>query len=185
VGKRVVFFDRDGTLSKDKGYTFRPEELHIYPGAGRALGRLKRAGYVLAIVTNQSAVGRGMCELKDVEATNAECLRQLLAEDSNARVDTICLCPHAPEENCDCRKPRTGMLRQLKEPVDFAASWMVGDKCLDIEFGLTAGCSLSRCVLLLTGEGEKEVLKARERWGNELQVCEDMETVANKILGVA
>lgn len=180
---QAVFLDRDGTLSIDKGYTTKPEELFIFPGAGLAVARLKRAGFHTVIVTNQSAIGRGMCERSAVEACNAECLRQLQAEDPDAKIDAVCLCPHAPEANCECRKPKPGMIAQLKMKIAFEHSWVVGDKCLDLEFGLNAGLPIEHCLLIQTGEGQEQSQLARERWGEKVKICENMESAANTILG--
>lgn len=180
--EKVVFFDRDGTLSLDNGYTVRPEDLKIYPGAGESVGRLQKAGFRVVLVTNQSAVGRGMATAAAVEATNAECLRQLRAESPDAVVDRVCYCPHAPEENCLCRKPRTGMIDGLPFGYDPKRSWMVGDKCIDLEFGVNAGLPLAHCVLVFSGEGRSELERAKERFDTGFQTAEGIRAAGEIIL---
>lgn len=145
--RKVVFLDRDGTLNVDHGYVFFPERLEIFPGIGVALAQLKAAGFDLVIVSNQSAIGRGMCSVADVEATNRELQRQLCLEDSNAKLDRILYCPHAPEDCCGCRKPGIGMLSGAIPPVEFDKnqSWMIGDKDIDVEFGENLGLPKTHC----------------------------------------
>ncbi len=182
AGEKVVFLDRDGTLNIDRGYTTDPRDLAIYPGAGAALGKLKAAGYRTVIVTNQSAIGRGMATRADVEATNAECLSQLKAEDSRAVIDVVRYCPHAPEESCSCRKPKTGMVDELPFEFDAGQSWIVGDKCLDLELGVNLGLPPGQCILVLTGEGGRELELAHDRLGSAVQVAADIGEAAERIL---
>ena len=153
----IVFVDRDGTISIDHGYTVNPEDLKIFPGAGLALGALKRAGFLVVIVTNQSAIGRGMATREQVDSTNRECLSQLLAEDPDATVDLVCLCPHAPNQDCDCRKPKPGMVVNPEFPFVFKpeSCWMIGDKLIDIEFGLALGLPATNCLMVFSGEGKE------------------------------
>jgi histidinol-phosphate phosphatase family protein len=183
--KKIVFFDRDGTLSIDEGYTVRPEDMRIYPGAGKAVARIRRAGYSTVVVSNQSAVGRGMARPQDVDATNDECRRQLLAEDSDAEIDVLLYCPHHPDTNCDCRKPKTGLVRDSSFPwkIDLFASWMVGDKCSDLLFGRALGLQPDHCVLLATGEGVSERKKAAMEFGAELCFVDDLAQAADIIIG--
>ncbi len=179
---KTVFLDRDGTISIDEGYTSRPEDMRIYTGAGKALGRLKEAGFRLVVVTNQSAIGRNFATVADVEATNQECLRQLEAEDAAATIDAVLYCPHLPSAGCSCRKPKAGLLDQLSWGFPAAESYLIGDKCSDIEFGMNAGLALGNCILVETGEGgtERETVKAR--FGDGVPAVADLETATELIL---
>ncbi len=153
---RAVFLDRDGTCNVEKHYLHRKEDWEWIPGAPEALVRLKTAGFLLVVVSNQSGIGRGYYDRAAVDALH-EFVNQELRQ-RGAAIDAFYLCPHAPDspaEECGCRKPAPGMLlRAAKElNIDLAASWMVGDKAVDVAAALAAGC---RPVLVRTGYGEKE-----------------------------
>ena len=152
MGKKTVFLDRDGTINKDFEYVFRPERIELVEQAGKALGSLVRAGFQLVIVSNQSAIGRGMCDTAAVDATNAELTRQLREEDPDALISRILYCPHSPDEKCSCRKPGIAMVSCANPVVEFDRihSWMIGDKTIDMEFGRALGLTKEHCLLLKT-----------------------------------
>jgi D-glycero-D-manno-heptose 1,7-bisphosphate phosphatase len=137
MARTVIFLDRDGTLNVDKGFVHRMEDWEFTDRAPEALRDLREAGYALALVTNQSGVGRGYFTLDDVHVLH-EHVQQRLAEQGVA-LDAIAVCPHAPDDGCDCRKPRTGMARQIEtqlgEPIAYDRSWVIGDKLSDLELG--------------------------------------------------
>ena len=159
--KRIVFLDRDGTINVDSGNVARPADVKLIPGVAQSLARLRRAGFKLVVITNQAKVGRGTATRQDVSETNAELVKQLIAEDSEALLDEILICFHRPDEGCDCRKPAIGLLAQLPEDwqYDPLECWMVGDKVLDVGFGANAGIPGSQRILVLTGHGEEELRK--------------------------
>jgi D-glycero-D-manno-heptose 1,7-bisphosphate phosphatase len=132
---RAILFDRDGTLIDDPGYLFRPEDVVWKAGATAALNRLQAAGFLLIIITNQSGIGRGMFTADDMERVHHRITGDLAKE--NIRLAGIYHCPHRPDENCDCRKPGTGLLLQAagEHQLDLSKSWMIGDKCSDILAG--------------------------------------------------
>jgi len=138
--KRAVFLDRDGTVVVDRGYLDDASGIELLPGAAAALARLTEIGYLLVLVTNQSGVGRGLFSLNTVAAQHRR-LRRLLAP---AGVDfaAVEVCPHAPQDECSCRKPAPGMLRRAAAQLhlDLSRSFMVGDKEADVQAGLAAGC---------------------------------------------
>lgn len=138
---RCVFLDRDGVIVipyfRD-GRSFAPRRLdnfRLYPQARESLARLKDAGFMLAVVTNQPDVGNGLIE-QSVLSTMHERLARALP------VDAIKVCPHRRDEHCACRKPKPGMLLELAREfdLDLAGSFMVGDRTSDVEAGLAAGC---------------------------------------------
>jgi D-glycero-D-manno-heptose 1,7-bisphosphate phosphatase len=137
---KAVFLDRDGTIVADAEYLADPDDLELLPGAGAALARLQRAGFLLALVTNQSGVGRGYFPESAVRAQQAR-LAELL-QPFGVTFAATRYCPHHPDAACACRKPKPGMLldagRELR--VDFGRSWMIGDKPSDVEAGRAAGC---------------------------------------------
>lgn len=159
---KTVFLDRDGTINVDDGYMFDPDTLRLLPRAAAAVGALKSHGYKLAVISNQSAIARGYATVAQVDATNQQLLRLLQDSHSAATIDSIHYSPDAPEAATDLRKPGIGLLRDLPWDYDKEASWMIGDKILDLEFGLNAGLKPEHCLLVRTGHGEREILKVAE-----------------------
>lgn len=154
----VVFLDRDGTINVDVGHLRMPSELVLIRGAATAISLLKKAGYVLLVVSNQSAVARGMCSEEDVKVVNQTLLNMLLREHPEARLDDFFFCPHHPEDNCNCRKPRTGMAEQARTKWNFISHncWVIGDKLSDLEFGKAIGIPTKQRILLETGHGASQ-----------------------------
>jgi len=151
----AVFLDRDGTLIEHVHYLSTPAEVRLLPGAAEAIAQLRRAGFLCVVITNQSAIGRGMITESRLYEIHAEMNRQL-AERGTA-VDGIYYCPDVPSgddrtvvENSN-RKPGPGMLLQAASDLrlDLAGSWMIGDLISDVLAGLNAGC---RSILVSTGQ---------------------------------
>jgi D-glycero-D-manno-heptose 1,7-bisphosphate phosphatase len=171
-GARALLLDRDGTLTVEGEWITRREDLVLVPGAASALARLAAAGWKLVMVTNQSAIARGLITPATLAELHAELQLQLGAH--GARLDAIYFCPHHPTEGlgeykveCDCRKPKPGLvLRAASElGLDLARCFMVGDAARDLEAGWAAGVP---GILVATGKGEQEILRLRER-GEEPQ----------------
>lgn len=145
--RKVVFLDRDGTINVDRGFVFRIDDWEFAPGAIDGLRLLRSAGFALAVVSNQSGIAPGLYTTDDVARLHEHAA--LLLGKQGITLDAIAICPHAADEGCDCRKPRTDMARQIEarlgEAIDMSASWTVGDKPADVEFGLALG---TRTVLL-------------------------------------
>jgi D-glycero-D-manno-heptose 1,7-bisphosphate phosphatase len=142
----AAFIDRDGVLNEDHGYVGRIEQFQWLPGAKAALARLQAAGYLLVVVTNQSGIARGYYTQADFDALTAH-MREDLAQDG-VTLAAVQFCPHLPDAqlaayrvDCDCRKPRPGMILQAAEAlgIDLAASCLFGDKPSDIAAGRSAG----------------------------------------------
>lgn len=140
-GERAVFLDRDGTINVDVVHCSRIEDFHVLPGVPEAIARLNRAGLKVVVVTNQSAVARGLITLEGLEALH-DYMRSELARLGSARLDAIYYCPHGPWDGCDCRKPKPGMLLRAAQEMglDLGASYMVGDADSDMQAGAAAGC---------------------------------------------
>ncbi|WP_114908509.1 D-glycero-beta-D-manno-heptose 1,7-bisphosphate 7-phosphatase [Haemophilus haemolyticus] len=162
--KKAIFLDRDGTLNIDYGYVHEIDNFKFIDGSIDALRELKKMGYMLVLVTNQSGIARGYFS-EDQFLQLTEWMDWSLAE-QDVDLDGIYYCPHHPEgkgeykEDCDCRKPKPGMLLQaIKElKIDPAQSIMVGDKVEDLKAGI--GAKVKMNVLVRTGkpvteEGEK------------------------------
>jgi len=138
--KRYILLDRDGTLIRDVGYPHRLEDYELLDGVGPALRRLADAGYRFAIVTNQSGIGRGYFGYSEFERFHARLLADLSA--AGISIDATFLCPHTPDDKCECRKPAPGLLWRARDELGaaLAASWLIGDAERDIEAAWRAGC---------------------------------------------
>ena len=139
--KRFVFLDRDGTLVRDPGYTHRLEDYALLPGVVPALRRLAAAGFGLAVVTNQSGIGRGLFTLADYHAFERRLEHDLAAQ--GVHLAASFFCPHRPEDGCACRKPAPGLLLRARDVLgaDLAQSFVIGNAVRDVEAGLAAGCA--------------------------------------------
>jgi histidinol-phosphate phosphatase family protein len=143
--RRAVCLDRDGTVIEDVGYPRDPGEVWLLPGAGEALAELRRQGFLLILVSNQSGIGRGLVTRDEAEQVHRQVVSALAK--FGVRLDGAYYCPHAPEERCPCRKPSPQMLLRAAEEFAFdpSRSFMVGDKPSDVAAGKQAGC---RTILL-------------------------------------
>jgi D-glycero-D-manno-heptose 1,7-bisphosphate phosphatase len=161
--RRAVFLDRDGTINVEKDYLYRVEDFEFIAGAPEAIRRLKNAGFLVVVVTNQSGVARGYYSLEDVEVLHRHIQKELAR--LGTALDGFYVCPHHPTEGvgefrreCDCRKGKPGLLLKAaaEHNIDLSRSFMVGDKAADIEAGEQAGCV---SLLVLTGYGADEAYK--------------------------
>ena len=153
--RAAVFLDRDGVIIENRSdYVKSWEELCFLPGAFKSLRRLGQSEYALVLVTNQSVVGRGTISLEQAMEINRRIIAEIEAQ--GGRIDASYLCPHRPDERCDCRKPAPGMLLQAAEELglDLTRSYAIGDAASDIEAAWAAGV---RGILVLTGRGREQV----------------------------
>lgn len=138
---KLVILDRDGTINEDRDdYVKSPEEWQPLPGALEAIARLNHAGWHVVLATNQSGLGRGLFEMSTLNAMHLK-LTQRLAQ-HGGRIDAIFFCPHAPEDNCNCRKPRPGLFEQIgnRYGVDLNQVPAVGDTLRDLQAASAVGC---------------------------------------------
>lgn len=182
---KIVFLDRDGTICEDFGQRTRPTDIKNYPAAASGIALLKTAGFKTIIVTNQSKIACGFSSQEEVAEANNVCLKQLSTENQLATIDLVCFCPHRATDNCDCRKPKTGMVTAENFPYSFNSEecWMIGDKYLDLEFGINLGIPLGQCLLLLSGHGEEELENAKNKLGKDLKVFPRLIDACNYITG--
>lgn len=154
---KLLILDRDGVINHDSdAYIKSVEEWLPLPGSIEAIAQLSKAGWTVAVATNQSGIARGYYDLAVLEAMH-EHLRELVAE-QGGEVGLIVYCPHGPDEGCDCRKPKPGMLKTIATHYDMALAgvWFVGDSLGDLEAAKAVDC---QPVLVKTGKGEKTLGK--------------------------
>ena len=166
--RRAVFIDRDGTISEEVGYVNHVSRYRVMPFAAEAIRTLNERGWLAVLVTNQAGVARGYFKEEMIGQVHS-----LLSEElarGGARLDAVYYCPHHPSVgeppyrlDCDCRKPRPGLLRRAAEElgIDLARSWMVGDRYSDTELARNAG---TRAALVLTGYGRGEYEHQSHAW---------------------
>jgi D-glycero-D-manno-heptose 1,7-bisphosphate phosphatase len=151
--RRLALLDRDGTIIVDKGYLKDPDGIEFARGAIEGLRLLRDASFTLAVITNQSGVARGFFDAATVERIHGR-LQSLLAA-QGLRLEAIYYCPHGPEEHCDCRKPRPGMMLSAMRDLGFRpdATVFIGDSDADMQAALAAGvrgvrvASASQCAV--------------------------------------
>lgn len=178
TNRPAVFLDRDGTIIAEKSYLADPDRVDLIPGSAEAMRRLRDAGFVLVVVTNQSGIARGLYQEADYHAVAAR-VDELLAA-HGATPDETRYCPHHPDVTgpCDCRKPDTGMHRRAAAnlDIDLVASFYVGDKATDV---LPARALGGQGILVRTGYGvEQEASVPDGTW-----VVDDLASAADRILG--
>ncbi len=160
MDRKAAFVDRDGTINVDVGYLGDPEGLVLIGGAIEGLRMLRRAGFLLFVVTNQSGIGRGLYSLKDMEAVNGHLVD--LAGREGVSFERIYFSPEAPGSPSPGRKPSPKFLLDASSEfgVDLSRSYMIGDKASDLQCGWNAG--VRRSLLVRTGYGERVVEEGLE-----------------------
>ncbi|HEX6387292.1 MAG TPA: HAD family hydrolase, partial [Anaerolineae bacterium] len=177
----AIFLDRDGVIIENRhNYVRSWADVEIYPQALEALANVRHSPYKIIIVTNQSAVGRGILPLGVAETINEQLVRTI--ERANGRVDGVFMCPHAPADNCDCRKPKPGLLLQAASAhaIDLSRSTMIGDALTDVRAGQAAGVCQS--VLLLSGRGRQQALLPEASLLAPLQTYDTLRAALNDLL---
>lgn len=177
----TVFLDRDGTLNEDTGYVKTPEEFRLLPGVVPALAQLQQAGARLVVVTNQSGVARGYFTLDTLDHIHGKLVEHLAGE--GVRLDGLYVCPHHPDDACDCRKPATGMVDRAVADlrIDPSRAYVVGDSARDIELAKRIG---ARSVLVMSGpSGGQALVELNERGLAPDHVADGLPQAAEWILG--
>lgn len=169
--QKAIFLDRDGTINRFVGFLTKPEEFELIPGVAEAIGRINRSGYLAIVVSNQPVIARGDCTFEELQTIHNKMETELGKE--GVLVDAIYFCPHHPDRgfegerleykiDCDCRKPKAGMLVQAAKDwnIDLSASYMIGDSDRDYQAGINAG--VKRSIKIGTNQDQAllEVLSA-------------------------
>ncbi|WP_320009306.1 D-glycero-beta-D-manno-heptose 1,7-bisphosphate 7-phosphatase [Maridesulfovibrio sp.] len=173
---KYILLDRDGTIIVDKHYLSDPERVELFPNSAQGLKTMQDAGYKLLVTTNQSGIGRGYYSEEDMHAVNTR-MSELLSG-YGVEVKAIYFCPHAPEEDCGCRKPAPGMFDQAIDDfgLDPKECYVIGDKLCDVELGLARK---ARSILVRTGKGRREEASCV---GKADYIADDLLDAANFII---
>ncbi|MES2536471.1 MAG: D-glycero-beta-D-manno-heptose 1,7-bisphosphate 7-phosphatase [Pseudomonadota bacterium] len=150
---KLIILDRDGVINQDSdSFIKSPDEWVPIPGSLEAIARLNQAGYLVVVSTNQSGIARKLFDILNLNAIHRKL--HTAAQQVGAEIDAIFFCPHAADDNCDCRKPKPGMLHAIAKRYDLSLKGVptVGDSLRDLQAGFLVGCVP---YLVLTGKGEK------------------------------
>lgn len=178
---RAIFLDRDGVICENRADHVKSwAEFEFLPGVKKSLASLSHLGLPIIVITNQAAVGRGIITTPEVEEIHHRMVAEIVA--SGGRIDRILYCPHRPEDGCDCRKPKPGMLLQAAKEmgIDLTESYLIGDAATDIQAGYQVGC---RTFLVLTGRGAEQLVPALHTAGGHfLTVSRNLAEAVDHIL---
>ena len=175
---KLVILDRDGVINEDsREFIKTPEEWRALPGSVEAIAELTAGGFTVAVATNQSGLARGLLDETTLAAIHRKMVSAVMA--AGGRIDAIHYCPHGPGDNCDCRKPRAGLLREIaaRYDVDLHGVPAIGDSERDLEAARAVG---ARPLLVLTGRG-RATLRALEGQ-HDLEVYDNLRAAARQLL---
>jgi D-glycero-D-manno-heptose 1,7-bisphosphate phosphatase len=183
---QAIFLDRDGTLNRERAdYVKTWQEYEWLPGALTALAQLATLELPILVISNQSAIGRGILRVDELDSVHAKARAEALA--SGGRIDEFFVCPHAPGEGCDCRKPKPGLLKAAAAQynLDLERCVFVGDSITDMQAAVAAGCAW---ILVRTGRqggSLDSMLAALESAAANTQVVDDLGAAAALIMAQA
>lgn len=175
---KLIILDRDGVINEDSDeYIKSPQEWVPIPGSLEAITRLNKANYCVVVATNQSGIARGYFDLNTLNAMHKK-MNDLLAQ-LGGQVDGVFFCPHGPKDGCDCRKPNTGLFRQIAKRVDKTLTGVpaIGDSLRDLQAAQRAG---AKPYLVLTGKGRR--LLASNQLPKDIPVFDDLAAVVAALL---
>lgn len=175
---KLIILDRDGVINQDSdNYIKTVEEFIPLPGSLEAIARLSRAGYTVAIATNQSGIARGYYDVATLEAMHAKLRTQL--EPLGGKIDMIAYCPHGPDDACDCRKPLPGLYHQIAAHfhTDLTDVPIIGDSLRDLQAAQQVS---ARPILVRTGKGERTLAKGQGLDG--IPVCASLAEAVDMLL---
>ncbi|OED41438.1 D-glycero-beta-D-manno-heptose-1,7-bisphosphate 7-phosphatase [Endozoicomonas sp. (ex Bugula neritina AB1)] len=179
---KLIILDRDGVINEDSdNYVRSIDEWQPIEGSITAMAALSKAGYIIAVATNQSGLARGYFQPEDLNAMHQKMTDLVMAE--GGKIDAIFFCPHGPNDQCLCRKPKPGMIENAIKQFQLLPnnSWVVGDSLRDIQAGQQAGC---KTALVKTGKGERtlDVLEKNKTEYRDVSVFSNLKAFAKKIL---
>lgn len=177
----AVFLDRDGVLIENRrNYVRDWSQVAIFPNTPAALSSLQNAGYKIVIITNQSAIGRGLITIQTAEEINQRLAESL--QRNGGHIDAIYMCPHRPEDSCECRKPKPGLLLQAADEMslDLTRSWLIGDAWSDLLAAQAADVYGS--ILVKTGRGNGELLQNGPHGLESILVVDNISAAARVVI---
>jgi histidinol-phosphate phosphatase family protein len=178
---QAIFLDRDGVIiENNETYVRSWDDVNIYPQALEALRRLAESQYKVIVITNQSAIGRELLTIQDAREINQRIVR--CVRSAGGRIDAVYMCPHAPWEHCECRKPKPGLiLKAIKEfNIDPHKSILIGDAQSDLEAGLA--CSIKETYIVRTGRGNQQIRNLSPKLARESKIADCMQAAVEEIL---
>jgi D-glycero-D-manno-heptose 1,7-bisphosphate phosphatase len=176
----LIILDRDGTINYDSdGYIKSPQEWIPLPGSIEAIGRLTRAGYKVVVATNQSGVARGYFDMDTLNRIHNKMLD--MVRDHGGEIDGIFFCPHGPEDNCECRKPKPGLFHEIEKRLNtnLAGAYALGDTLRDIQAARAGGAIP---IMVRTGKGERTLTQHDEEVLNGTAVFDDLAAFVESLL---
>jgi histidinol-phosphate phosphatase family protein len=177
----AVFLDRDGVLIENRSDYIREwSQVTIFTGTVPALTMLAASGFKIILVTNQSAVGRGLIPLQTANEINQKLIETIRLR--GGHVDAVYMCPHHPTDDCPCRKPKPGLILQAANELslDRTRSWMIGDAWSDLLAGQSAG--LNHVVMVKTGRGSEQILQPQPKELGDFHLFENVQKAAEAIV---
>ena len=177
---KLIIIDRDGVINEDSDeYIKSPDEWLPIPGSLEAISRLNRAGYIIAIATNQSGLARGYFNTADLSAMHRK--MESLLQEHGGHIDAIFYCPHGPDDDCECRKPRPGMLKEIGERFQARMEdvFFIGDTISDIKAAVAASV---KPLLVKTGKGAGTAAMLKENGLQRVPVYEDLNAAVDAVL---
>lgn len=179
MANRAVFFDRDGVINREVNYIDSIDKVEILRGISNAIKLLNDNNFKVIVITNQSGLARGYFNERTLGEIHDFIVKELRKE--SAQIDAIYHCPHHPDDDCNCRKPRIGLIKKAEKElkIDLKSSFLIGDKVTDIQAGLNAGL---KTILVLTGYGEEERKKLNELGLNVDFIAKDASSAVDWIL---
>ncbi|HCQ48498.1 D-glycero-beta-D-manno-heptose 1,7-bisphosphate 7-phosphatase [Achromobacter sp. LC458] len=175
---KLIILDRDGVINQDSdAFVKNPDEWIALPGSLQAIARLTQADWKVVVASNQSGLARGLFDMDTLTAIHTKMRRELAAV--GGTIDAVFLCPHGPDDNCTCRKPRPGLFEQIGHRYDISLAGVpaVGDSLRDLQASAAVGCAPW---LVHTGNGKKTLAKGG--LPENTRVCEDLSAVVDILL---
>lgn len=176
---KLVILDRDGVINHDSDeYIKSPAEWEAIPGSCEAIAALRQYGYKVFVVTNQSGLGRGLYDIDTLNQIHFKMQTQI--EQAGGKIEAIFFCPHTPDDGCDCRKPKPGLLDNLAERLQTSLVDVpfIGDSYRDIEAGRAVKC---KPILVMTGKGSQTLAKHQADLA-DVPVFENLSSAVKSIL---
>lgn len=177
---KLIILDRDGVINQDSDHYIKsPHEWHPIPGSIEAIASLNSAGWTVAVATNQSGVARGLFDSHTLDLIHQSMYMQL--KKSNAKIDYLVCCKHGPDDNCNCRKPRSGMYQRIAFKFDCSLLNVpvVGDSKRDLDAAVAVG---AQPILVKTGKGERSI--AAGSLPSETIIFADLQEAVNSLLAL-